>query len=91
MFSQPSSREFLKNAFGCNDRKLDQILKNATQMKREAYIYSMSMIAFKVMIDYCNVVIAQNHLDNSKIMLVETKKVRSISAEKVNLGLSEKI
>ena len=83
-------QEFLKNAFGCNDRNLDKILKNATQMKREAYIYSMSMIAFKVMIEYWNVIIAQNHLDNSRIMLAETKKVRSISAEKVNLGLSEK-
>ena len=83
-------QEFLKNAFGYNNKKMDKILQNATQMKKDAYIYSMSMIAFMVMTDYWSVVISQNHLDNSRMMLVETKKVRSIVADKVNIGLSEK-
>jgi outer membrane protein TolC len=83
-------QELLKNAFGYNDRKQEKILKNATQAQRDAHIYSISMIALEVMTDYWNVVIAQNHLDNSRVMLAETKKVRSIVAEKVNIGLSEK-
>lgn len=83
-------QEFLKNAFGHNERKMEKILRNATEMKRDAYVYSMSMIAFMVMVDYCNVVIAQNQLDNARLMLVETKKVRRIVAEKVEIGLSEK-
>jgi len=83
-------QELLKNAFGYSDRKQEKILKNAAQAQRDAYIYSMSMIALEVLTDYWNVVIAQNQLDNSRVMLAETKKVRSIVAEKVNIGLSEK-
>lgn len=83
-------QELLKNAFGYSDRKQVKILKNAAQSQRDAYIYSISMIALEVLKDYWNVVIAQNHLDNSRLMLAETKKVRSIVAEKVNIGLSEK-
>ncbi len=83
-------QEFLKNAFGYNDRKMEKMLKNVSEAKKDAYVYSMSMIAFMVMIDYWTVVVEQNHLDNSRMMLAETKKVRRIVAEKVNIGLSEK-
>ena len=83
-------QELLKNAFGYNDRKQYIILKNSTQEKRDAHLYSISLIALKVMTDYWNVVIAQNHLENSRVMLGETLKVRKIVAGKVNAGLSEK-
>jgi len=83
-------QELLKNAFGYSDRKQERILKNAAQAQKDAYIYSMSMIALEILTDYWNVVIAQNHLNNSTVMLAETKKVRSIVSEKVNIGLSEK-
>lgn len=83
-------QELLKNAFGYNDRKQEKILDNVTQMRRDAYIYSISLITLGIIIDYWNVVLAQNHLENSRLMLVETKKVKGIVAEKVNIGLSEK-
>ncbi len=50
----------------------------------------MSMIALQVITDYWNVVISRNRLDNARVMLRETKKVRGIVAEKVRIGLSEK-
>lgn len=83
-------QELLKNAFGYNDRKTEKILDNTTRAQRDAYIYSMSMIALGVIADYWNVVIAQNKLDNARVMLAETKKVRGIVSGKVNIGLSEK-
>jgi len=83
-------QELLKNAFGYCDRRQEKILKNITQSQREARLYSMSMIALVVITDYWNVVIARNHLDNAKLMLAETKKVRKIVSDKVNIGLSEK-
>jgi len=83
-------QELLKNAFGYSDRKQEKIIKNEVQSQRDAYIYSISMIALDVLTDYWNVVIAQNHLDNSRVMLRETRKVRKIVAERVELGLSEK-
>lgn len=83
-------QELLKNTFGYSDRKQEKILKNAAEMQREAHIYNMSMIILGMVMDYWNVVIAQNHLDNARVMLGETKKVRGIVAEKVSIGLSEK-
>lgn len=83
-------QELLKNAFGYSERKQAKILDNVTQMQRDAYIYSISLVTLGVVVDYWRVVIAQNRLDNSRLMLAETKKVRRIVAEKVNIGLSEK-
>jgi outer membrane protein TolC len=83
-------QELLKNAFGYNDRKQVKILDNAAKMQRDAYIYSISLVTFGVIVDYWKVVIAQNRLDNSRMMLAETKRVRRIVSEKVNIGLSEK-
>jgi outer membrane protein TolC len=67
-----------------------KILDNAAKMQRDAYIYSISLVTLGVIVDYWKVVIAQNRLDNSRMMLAETKRVRRIVSEKVNIGLSEK-
>ena len=83
-------QELLKNAFGYSDRRQEKIYKNDSQSQREMYIYNISVLAVEVLTDYWNVVIAQNHLDNSRVMLQETRKVRRIIAERVSLGLSEK-
>ncbi len=83
-------QELLKNAFGYNDRKQAKMLDNATKMQRDAYAYSISLITLGVITDYWKVVLAQNHLENSRLMLTETKRVRRIVSEKVNIGLSEK-
>ena len=83
-------QELLKNAFGYAERREKMILENETKMQRDAHIYSISMIALGVIADYWDVVLARNHLDNSRIMLAETLKVRRIVSEKVDIGLSEK-
>lgn len=83
-------QELLKNAFGYGDRRQKKILKNITESQKEARLYSMSLIALVVITDYWNIVIARDHLDNAKLMLAETKKVRKIVSDKVNIGLSEK-
>lgn len=82
-------QELLKNAFGYNNRRQERILNNVTLAKKDARIYSMSMIALVVIADYWAVVAAQNQLDNSRLMLAETKRVRKIVSGKVKIGLSE--
>jgi outer membrane protein TolC len=83
-------QELLKNCFGYGDRRQKKILKNISEAQKEARLYSMSLIALVVVTDYWNVVIAGNRLDNAKLMLAETKKVRKIVSDKVSIGLSEK-
>jgi len=82
-------QELLKNTFGYNDRKQIKMLDNVTIMQRDAYLYSISMIAFSVILDYWDVVLAQNRLNNANLMYSETLKVRRIVSEKVRIGLSE--
>jgi len=82
-------QEFLKNAFGYNDRKQLEILKNASSMQKDMIIYNLSLVVVSVIVDYWNVIINKNNMDNSALLLQETKRVRRIVADNVKLGLSE--
>lgn len=82
-------QELLKNAFGYNDRKLEKILQNTTQMQKDEIIYGLSLVVVGVIVDYWNVIIYKTRLDNSILMLQETRKVRRIIADNVKLGLAE--
>ncbi len=82
-------QELLKNSFGYNDRNQQKILKNATLMQKDSIIYGLSIVVVGVIVDYWNVIISKTHLDNTTMMLQETKKVRRIISDNVNLGLAE--
>ena len=82
-------QELLKNSFGYNDRNQEKILKNTTLAQKDSIIYGLSLVVVGVIVDYWNVIISKTHLDNSTMMLQETKKVRRIILDNVNLGLAE--
>lgn len=82
-------QELLKNAFGYNDRNQEKILQNASLMQKDMVIYGLSLVVVGVIVDYWNVIVNKTKLDNSALMLQETKKVRRIVADNVNLGLAE--
>ncbi len=82
-------QELLKNAFGYNDRKQEEILKNAAQMQKDAIIYNLSLVVVGVIVDYWNVIVYKTNMDNAQLMLQETKRVRKIVADNVRLGLAE--
>lgn len=82
-------QELLKNAFGYNDRKQDEILKNASQMQKDAIIYNLSLVVVGVIVDYWNVIVYKTDMDNAELMLRETKRVRRIVTDNVRLGLAE--
>ena len=82
-------QEFLKNAFGSNDRDQEKILKNTTKMQKDQIIYGLSLVVVGVIVDYWNVIVYKTHLDNSIMMLQETRKVRRIVSDNVRLGLAE--
>lgn len=83
-------QELLKNAFGFTEKRQGKILDNATKMQKEGRVFSMSLIALSIVVDYWRLAVVNNHLDNSTLMLDETNKVRKITSKKVNGGLSEK-
>jgi hypothetical protein len=82
-------QELLKNSFGYSDRKQEKILKNATEIQKDQIIYGLSLVVVGVIVDYWNVIINKTIVDNSALMLQETKKVRRIVADNIKLGLAE--
>ncbi len=84
-------QELLKNAFGYNDRKQEKMLKNATLMQKDQILYGLSLVVVGVIVDYWTVITSKTQLDNSVLMLQETRKVRRIVADNVNLGLAEQM
>lgn len=82
-------QELLKNSFGYNDRKIEAILKNSSQMQKDAIIYNLSLVVVGVIVDYWNVIVYKTDMDNAQLMLQETKRVRRIVSDNVRLGLAE--
>ncbi len=82
-------QELLKNCFGYNDRRTKDILKKSAEIRKEQTVYGLSQIVVGVILQYWQVMLARTELDNANLMLQETKKVRSIIAENVRLGITE--
>jgi len=83
-------QELLKNAFGYTDRREQQLLSNAAQMEKDAIIYNLSLVVVGVIVDYWNVIVNKNQMDNARLMLQETGRVRNIISGNVRLGLAER-
>ncbi|MCL2155047.1 MAG: TolC family protein [Leptospirales bacterium] len=82
-------QELLKNSFGYNDRKLEEILKNTSLMQKDEIIFSLSLVIVGVVVDYWNIIVKKSQLDNATLMLQETRKVRKIVSDNTSIGLAE--
>ncbi|MCL1833680.1 MAG: TolC family protein [Leptospirales bacterium] len=82
-------QELLKNSFGYNDRKLEEILKNAALMQKDEIIFNLSLVVVGVVVDYWNIIVKKTQLDNARLMLQETRKVRNIVSDNTRIGLAE--
>ena len=83
-------QELLKNGFGYTDRKEQQLLDNAAIMQRDAIIYNLSLVVVGVIVDYWDVIVNKTQMDNARLMLQETRRVRDIISANVRLGLAER-
>ena len=82
-------QELLKNSFGYNDRKLEEILKNTALIQRDEIIFNLSLVIVGVLVDYWNIIVKKTQLDNATLMLQETRKVRNIVSNNSSIGLAE--
>ncbi|OHD65726.1 MAG: hypothetical protein A2176_13915 [Spirochaetes bacterium RBG_13_51_14] len=82
-------QELLRNAFGFSDRETEEILKNASKMKKEAIIFQLSLVIVQVIGEYWNTVITKVSLENADLQVKETKKVRDITARNAAYGLAD--
>ncbi len=82
-------QELLKNSFGYNERRQKEILKNTAKMQREALVFQLAGLVVQTVIDYWSVLVGNSGLENARLQLRETKRVRNITAQNVRLGLGE--
>jgi outer membrane protein TolC len=82
-------QELFKNSFGYIDRRELKINKNLSQIRRESLLYQLSGLVVEAVLDYWTVIIHMSALDNAELQLKETKRLRSIVAQNVRLGISE--
>ncbi|MCB1175558.1 MAG: TolC family protein [Leptospiraceae bacterium] len=82
-------QELLKNAFGFNQQRLNDINRNNARITRENMIYEMTGLVVQAMTNYWNLSIAEEQLGTSRLLLKNTRNILSITINKRNIGLAE--
>lgn len=82
-------QELLRNSFGINERREEEVLRINAKIQREALIDELSGLVIQALIDYWQVTIEKKALENAQKELDSASYVRSIIARNVRLGISE--
>ncbi|HRP68293.1 MAG TPA: TolC family protein [Turneriella sp.] len=82
-------QELLRNSFGYNDRKMDQIARKQSVAQRAYTINLLSGLVVQALTDYWQVTIQKFALENAKLEEKSNRQVRAIVARNVNYGLGE--
>lgn len=82
-------QELLKNAFGYSQRRLNEIAKHKSLLKREQLEYQLTGLVVQTMINYWALSIAEQEVTTAQLLLRNTNNIRNITAQKLNLGLAE--
>lgn len=82
-------QELMKNFLGYTDRRQLEMLQNIGKIEREIQIYMLSGLVVEVVMDFWDLLIKISTLENAKLEVDETRKVRNIIRNNINIGLSE--
>jgi outer membrane protein TolC len=82
-------QELLKNAFGYSQKRLNEIARKQSMLKREQLEYQLTGLVVQTMINYWNLAIAEQEVTTAKLLLNNTRNIRDITAQKLNIGLAE--
>jgi hypothetical protein len=82
-------QELLKNAFGINDRMVQEIIKNESKKQKDKIVFQLSLIIVQVIGEYWPTVMGKVSLENAELQVRETKKVRDITARNAGYGLTD--
>ncbi len=83
------SQDILKNSFGIQDRNLQKILKNQSEIGKLDLSYKLSTTIVDTLIAYWASVISDSSVKTYEQLLKNTKEVRDLTKQKANLGLAE--
>ncbi len=82
-------QELLKNAFGYSQKRLSEIARKQSLLKREQLEYQLTGLVVQTMIDYWNLAIAEQEVRTARLLLNNTRNIRNITRQKLNIGLAE--
>ena len=83
------SQELLKNSFGYSQRRQDKIYRNVAEIKRQNIIHDIIQLTVNSMIQFWELSLAKENIRTSRRLLANIKRIRSITARKRRIGLSE--
>lgn len=83
------SQELVKNSFGYSQRRINQIARNKSAIQRETLTYQLSGLVVQTMVDYWTLAISEEAVKTNELLLANTKNIRAITVNKMNLGLAE--
>lgn len=82
-------QELLKNSFGYNQRRMNEIARNNALMRRHEVTFQLSQLVVQAMVDYWQLSIAEENLATTTLLLDNTKNIRNITIRKQGIGLAE--
>jgi outer membrane protein TolC len=83
------SQDILKNSFGIQDRNLQKILKNQSEIGKLDLSFKLSTTIVDTLITYWSSVISDSSVNTYEQLLKNTKEVRDLTKQKATLGLAE--
>jgi hypothetical protein len=83
-------QELLKNLFGYQERRQNAILKNSDKMIHDIAVLQASSVIVNSIVKSWQLTMHYSELENAKLKLRETKRVRGIIARNTRIGFSEK-
>ncbi|MDH5654823.1 MAG: TolC family protein [Spirochaetia bacterium] len=82
-------QELLKNSFGYNQRRMNEISRNNALMRKHDVSFQLGQLIVQAMVEYWQLAIADENLETSRVLLDNTKNIRNITIRKRGIGLAE--
>lgn len=82
-------QELLKNAFGYNQRRINDINRNNAAIQRQNLIFELTGLVVQTMVEYWQLSIAEENVRTSEELLRNTRNIRAITIQKRRISLAE--
>ncbi|MEQ9366126.1 MAG: TolC family protein, partial [Leptospirales bacterium] len=82
-------QELLKNAFGHNQRRINDINRNNAAIQRQNLIFELTSLVVSTMVEYWQLSIAEENVRTSEELLSNTRNIRAITIRKRGISLAE--
>lgn len=83
------SQDIMKNTFGVQDRNIQKILKNQSEIAKLDLGFRISTTIVDTLVTYWSGIVTESSVKTFDQLLKNTKNIRDITKQKANLGLAE--